>query len=232
MAHEDCIPGRQPIKASAVSSIALLATNQALPSVGPFQNGSIIVRKFLFSGKKASRKVARICSSTCLAPNGQWNDAPCAATAQFERPISSVVVSLSLHRYQSTFYSVLVCPAGKVPSLRNLSDVLPRQAYSHSSMNNSSAFVPICGVPVAAAAKSHSVCGARPAPFFSSMAFGAPLPARIPPPPAASNVRMEVTVIIGDSEPIEGGKPYSSLSNHTFAPHMLHNSNLRCTSYE
>ncbi|PXF48809.1 30S ribosomal protein S21 [Gracilariopsis chorda] len=52
------------------------------------------------------------------------------------------------------------------------------------------------------------------------MAFGAPLPARIPPPPAASNVRMEVTVIIGDSEPIEGAlrrfKKEVTKSGHLF----------------
>ncbi|CAN8076662.1 unnamed protein product [Agarophyton chilense] len=65
-----------------------------------------------------------------------------------------------------------------------------------------------------------TLCPARPAPFFSSMAFGTPLPARIAPLPHFSNTRMEVTVVVGDSEPIEGAlrrfKKEVSKSGHLF----------------
>ncbi len=53
-----------------------------------------------------------------------------------------------------------------------------------------------------------SICALRrgvAAPFFASQAFGAPVATRanLPTTPSANNLRMEVTVVVGDGEPIE-----------------------------
>lgn len=51
-----------------------------------------------------------------------------------------------------------------------------------------------------------AVCQTRPttSPFFGSGAFGMPV-ARAP-APARSQLRMDVTIVVGDNEPVESGK--------------------------
>lgn len=47
------------------------------------------------------------------------------------------------------------------------------------------------------------------APFFASTAFGAPLPTRVQLPKPVAPVTMEVTIVVGDSEPVESGMSQS-----------------------
>lgn len=59
---------------------------------------------------------------------------------------------------------------------------------------------------------TRAVCATRPTPFFASSAFGSPIAAARMPTPAgapagapngAASVRMDVTVVVNDGEPIE-----------------------------
>lgn len=76
-----------------------------------------------------------------------------------------------------------------------------------------SAFVPATTPFPTRGANRAAVCQTRPttSPFFGSAAFGMPV-ARAP-APARSQLRMDVTVVVGDNEPVESGKCLTLIKN-------------------
>lgn len=102
-------------------------------------------------------------------------------------------------------------------------------------MNN--AFVTPFSAPVqSTASRRVNICSSRPAPttpFFASTAFGAPVVHRVAPPPVRANVRMDVTIVVGENEPVESGMlqymRFLCLSIHLRSKRL--HQGVECTNY-
>lgn len=63
-----------------------------------------------------------------------------------------------------------------------------------------------------------TLCSTRPAtPYFASAVFGAPIPQRANLPAARAQTRMDVTVVVGENEPVESGKFFQGLAIDLYA---------------
>lgn len=85
-----------------------------------------------------------------------------------------------------------------------LAILVPNYDITCTVMN---AFVTPFAAAAPTASRPRALCAPmRPAaPFFASAAFGAPVVTRAAVPAARAPMRMDVTVVVGDNEPVESG---------------------------